>query len=162
MEKIEQDSNVTIRFAMQTRMPDGELKQRPREELSFIFGVQTQAPSLEKALEGAMAGDTFSLHLPPPEVYGEHDPALVKEIPKKGLIKQRIKEGKFYRQMKMGSLVSFKILEIRPDTVLVDFNKPMAGISVDIDVEVISVRKSTKEEVKAAYEMQAKRDIGCG
>ncbi len=162
MERIEQDSTVTIKFTMQTRMPDGELQERPPEELSFIFGVQTQAPSLEKALEGAQAGDKFSLHLPPSEVYGEHDPSLIRDIPKKGLIKQRIKEGKFYRQMKMGSLVSFKILEIRPETVLVDFNKPMAGISVDIDGEVLSVRKSTTEEVKAAYEMQAKRDIGCG
>ncbi len=162
MERIEQDSTVTIKFTMQTRMPDGELQERPPEELSFIFGVQTQAPTLEKALEGAQTGDKFSLHLPPSEVYGEHDPSLIREIPKKGLIKQRIKEGKFYRQMKMGSLVSFKILEIRPDTVLVDFNKPMAGISVTIDGEVLSVRKSTTEEVKAAYEMQAKRDIGCG
>ena len=162
MERIEQDSTVTIKFTMRTRMPDGELKEHPPEEVSFIFGVQTQAPSLEKALEGAQAGDKFSLRLPPSEVYGEHDPSLIREIPKKGLIKQRIKEGKFYRQMKMGSLVSFKILEIRPDTVLVDFNKPMAGISVTIDGEVLSVRKSTTEEVKAAYEIQAKRDIGCG
>lgn len=162
MEKIEQDSSVTIKFTMRTKMPDGELKERPEEEISFIFGVQTQAQSLEEALEGAQAGDRLSLHLPPTEVYGEHDPSLIREIPKKGLIKQRIKEGKFYRQMKMGSLVAFKILEIRPDTVLVDFNKPMAGISVTIDAEVVSVRKSTTDEIKAAYEMQAKRDIGCG
>ncbi len=162
MEKIAQDSSVTIRFTMQTRTADGEISKRPEEELFFIFGVQTQAPSLEKALEGAQAGDRLSLNLPPSEVYGEYDPSLVREIPKKGLIKQRIKEGKYYRQMKMGSLVSFKILEIKPDTVVADFNKPMAGISVTIDLEVVAVRKSTSEEIKAAYEMQAKRDIGCG
>ena len=162
MEKIEQDSNVTIKFIMKTTMPDGELKERPEEILSFIFGIQNQAVSLEKTLEGAQAGDRLSLNLPPSEVYGEHDPSLIREIPKKGLIKQRVKEGVFYRQMKMGSLVSFKILEIRPDTVLVDFNKPMAGISVAIEAEVVSVRKSTTDEIKAAYEIQAKRDIGCG
>ena len=117
---------------------------------------------MKRRWRGPGPGDKFSIHLPPAEVYGEHDPSLIREIPKKGLIKQRIKEGKFYRQMKMGSLISFKILEIRPDTVLVDFNKPMAGISVSVEGEVISVRKSTAEEVKAAYEIQAKRDIGCG
>jgi FKBP-type peptidyl-prolyl cis-trans isomerase SlyD len=162
MERIEQDSSVTIKFIMKTKMPDGEFEERPEEEASFIFGINPQAESLEKALEGAQAGDRLSLSIPSSEVYGEHDPSLIREIPKKGLIKQRVKEGKLYRQMKMGSLVSFKILEIRQDTVLVDFNRPMAGISVTIEVEVVSVRKSTTEEIKAAYEMQAKKDIGCG
>jgi FKBP-type peptidyl-prolyl cis-trans isomerase SlyD len=95
-------------------------------------------------------------------MYGEYNPALVKEIPKKGLIKQRIQAGQFYRQMKGGSLVSFKILDVKKEKVLADFNGPMAGIWVEMDVEVLDVREAGEEAISAAFEKQAKRDIGCG
>lgn len=153
---------VTLRYRMRTHFPDGAVKERDEERMSFVFGVETQAPSLEKALEGKRPGDAVSLTIPPAEVYGEHDPGLILEIPKKGLIKQRLKPGQFYRQMKMGSMVSFKVLEIRPDTVLADFNRPLTGIRVSLEAEVLEVRQAAPDEIRAAAEAQAKRDIGCG
>ena len=162
MDRVEQDCAVTIRFTMTTEISSGVFKERPEDEVRFIFGVEEQVPALEKALEGVEEGQKFSLQIPASEIYGEHDPSLIREIPKEGLIKQRIKEGKFYRQMKMGSLVSFKILEVRPDTVLVDFNRPMAGISASIKGEVVEIRRADKAEIAAAQEAQRKKKIGCG
>ena len=117
---------------------------------------------LEQALDGAKVGDRFTVRIPAQEIYGEHDPALIREIPKAGLIKQRIKPGQFYRQMKKGCLVSFKVLEMRPETVLADFNRPMAGISVTLDVEILGVRRASSEEIESAREAQIKKSIGCG
>ena len=162
MDRVEQDCAVTVKFTMNTEIAPGEFRERPEEEVRFIYGVEEQVPALEKALEGAPVGHRFSIHIPAGEIYGEHDPSLIREIPKKGLVKQRIREGKFYRQMKMGCLVSFKILEVRPDTVLADFNKPMAGISATMHGEVVAVRKADKAEIAAAREAQEKRRIGCG
>ena len=140
---IEPERMVTVKYVMTTHLSDGTVKRRPEEVMEFIFGIERQVLTLEKALDGAGIGDRFSIRIPSSEIYGEHDPELILEIPKKGLIKQRIKEGQFYRQMKKGCLVSFKVLEVRQDTLLVDFNKPMAGITVSMDVEF-------------------KRSIGCG
>ena len=162
MDRVEQDCTVTIRFTMSSEISPGEFKERPEDEIRFIFGVEEQVPALEKALKGAEVGQKFSLQIPASEIYGEHDPSLIREIPKQGLVKQRIKEGKFYRQMKMGSLVSFKILEVRPDTVLVDFNKPMAGISASMRGEVVAIKRADKAEIAAARETQRKKKIGCG
>ena len=162
MDRVEQDCAVTIRLKMITEISQGVFKERPEDEVRFIFGIEEQVPTLEKALEGAEVGQKFSLQIPASEIYGAHDPLLIREIPKKGLIRQRLKEGKFYRQMKMGSLVSFKILEVRPDTVLVDFNKPMAGISASISGEVVAIRRADKAEIAAAREAQRKKKIGCG
>ena len=162
MDRVEQDCAVTIRFTMSTEISTGEFKERPEDEVRFIFGVEDQVPALEKALEGAGVGQRFSLQIPASEIYGEHDPSLIREIPKEGLIRQRLKEGKFYRQMKMGSLVSFKILEVRPDTVLVDFNRPMSGISVSIKGEVVEIRRADKAEIATAREDQSRKKIGCG
>jgi len=162
MDRIEQDCAVTIRFTMSTEISPGEFKERPEDEVRFIFGVEEQVPALENVLEGAQVGQQFSLQIPPSEIYGEHDPSLIREIPKKGLVKQRVKKGKFYRQMKMGSLVSFKILEVKPDTVLVDFNKPMAGISASMRGKVVAISRASEAEIAAARESQRRKKIGCG
>lgn len=162
MDTIQADKAVTIRFNLHTHLRDGSLKAHPEETITFIFGVDRQVSTLEKALEGRSVGELFNLDIPASEIYGEHDPSLIRLIPKKGLIKQRLREGKVYRQMKMGSLLSFKVLEVREDAVLADFNKPLTGISVSLDVEVMQVRDATEKEIKDAVEAQIKRAIGCG
>lgn len=162
MEAIEPESVVKLKFSMKSHFPDGTVKQRPEETVEFFYKIDPQVPTLERALKGAVVGERFQLKIPPSEMYGEYDSKLVREIPKKGLIKQRIRKGQYYRQMKEGCLVSFKILDIRPDTVLADFNKPMAGIWVDMDVEVRGIRRADIEEIEAAREAKAKREIGCG
>ncbi|RJR38536.1 MAG: hypothetical protein C4576_22245 [Desulfobacteraceae bacterium] len=161
MNAIRPEKMVTLKYRMTTHLPEGGFDERAEERISFVYGVETQVPALEKAIEGKHAGDAVSLSIPPAEIYGEHDPALIREIPKKGLIKQRLVQGQFYRQMKMGTLVSFKVLEVRPDSVLVDFNKPMAGVKVSMDVEILEVKDATQEEIRAAAEAQARRNIGC-
>lgn len=162
MENISADKMVTMRYSMKTHLPDGTVKDHPEERVRFIFGVDRQVPSLEKALDGGRPGKEIHVTIPASEIYGEHDPELIREIPKTGLIKQRIKQGQYYRQMKKGTLVSFKILEIRPDTVLVDFNKPMAGIWISMDAEILDIRDATKKEIDAAVESQIRKSIGCG
>lgn len=153
---------ITIKYLMRSCLPDGTVKDHRPETISFVFGVERQLPSLEKALEGCRGGETLHVDISASEIYGEHDPSLIKEIPKKGLRKQRLKEGQFYRQMKMGTLVSFKVLEIRERTILADFNKPLTGIKVSMDVRVLAVKEATPEEIKEAKETQAKKNIGCG
>lgn len=162
MDAVGQDTMVTIAFQMTTETPEGEMEERPEEELTFLFGVERQVPSLEKALSGARVGQEKTVSIPAAELYGEHDPALIREIPRKGLIKQRIVQGSHYRQMKMGTLVSFKILEVMPNAVLADFNKPMAGVSARMKVKVRSIRPATREEIQEGLEKQARKEIGCG
>lgn len=162
MESVQTDKVVTMRYTMQTRLRDGTVKVRPEEELSFIFGVDRQVASLERGLEGRREGDTVRVTIPAGEIYGEHDPTLIREIPKKGLIKQRLKEGQYYRQMKKGCLVSFRVLELRPDAVLADFNEPLAGISVSVDLKIRAIRDASKAEIEAAHETRVKKSIGCG
>ena len=162
MKRVEPQSAVKIRYQMKSHLRDGTIKQRPEELAEFIYKIQPQVPALERALDGAAVGDRFKIRIPSSEMYGEYNPALVKEIPKKGLVTQRIKEGQFYRQMRKGCLVSFKIMEIRGDKILADFNTPMAGIWVEMEIEVQEVREASEEEIAIAREAQAKKDIGCG
>ena len=161
-EIVQPEKMVTLRYTMKSSLLDGTVKNHPQEEMTFVFGVERQVPSLEQALQGCRQGEKKTITVPAKQIYGEYDSNLVREIPKKGLVRQRLVEGQFYRQMKMGTLVSFKVKEVRQQTVLADFNEPLAGIVVSMDFEVLALRKATKAEIEEAAERQMKKTIGCG
>lgn len=161
-EIVQPEKMVTLKYTMISSLLDGTVKNHPQEEMTFVFGVERQIPSMEQALQGCRQGEKKKITIPAKEIYGEYDPNLVREIPKKGLVRQRLVEGQFYRQMKMGTLVSFKVKEIRSQTVLADFNEPLAGIVVSMDFEVLALRNATKAEIEEATERQMKKSIGCG
>ncbi len=165
MEPVDNLKAVTLRLKIEAQLPSElpseEVQKTQDQEIEFIYGIERQAPTLEKALKGVTAGHRFNLVIPPEELYGVHDPQLVREIPKEGLIKQRVREGRYYRQIKMGSLVEFKVLDIKDDTVLVDFNGPMAGVSASMEGEVLSVRRASEDEIEKAQERERKKGIGC-
>ncbi len=161
MESVQLEKMVTITYHMITHLTDGAVKDHQEEAITFVYGVERQVPTLERALEGCHVGDRKNITIPSSEIYGEHDPRLIAEIPRKGLLKQRLVRGQYYRQMKKGKLISFKVLDILPHTVVADFNDPLAGIEVSMDLEVTAIRDASVEEVEAAREAQVKRRIGC-
>jgi len=161
-EMVQPEKMVTLKYTLVSSLLDGTVKNHPQEEMTFVFGVERQIPSMEQALQGCRQGEKKKITIPAKEIYGEYDPNLVREIPKKGLVRQRLVEGQFYRQMKMGTLVSFKVKEVRQQTVLADFNEPLAGIVVSMDFEVLALRNATKAEIEEASERQMKKSIGCG
>lgn len=162
METVRFQSTVTVRLTRRTRSPGADVSEALPETLTFIFGVERQVPALEEAVEGARVGDRLRVTVPAAQIYGERDPELIREIPKQGLIRQRLREGRYYRQMKGGTLLSFKVLEIRPQTVLADFNRPLAGITADVDMEVLEIRPAEQEEIERALRARIRKDTGCG
>jgi FKBP-type peptidyl-prolyl cis-trans isomerase SlyD len=161
MDSVQIEKMVTVKYHMMTHLTDGTIKDHSEEEITFVYGVERQVPSLERALDGCHVGDRKNVTIPAGEIYGEHDPRLIAEIPRKGLLKQRLVQGQYYRQMKKGKLISFKVLEILPHTVLADFNDPLAGIQVSMELEVKALREASSEEIETARETQVKRRIGC-
>jgi FKBP-type peptidyl-prolyl cis-trans isomerase SlyD len=161
MDSVQIEKMVTVRYHMMTHLTDGTIKDHQEEEITFVYGVERQVPTLERALEGSHVGDRKNVTIPPGEIYGEHDPRLISEIPRRGLLKQRLVQGQYYRQMKRGKLISFKVLEVLPHTVLADFNDPLAGIQVSMEFEVTAMKDPSPEEIETAREAQVKRRIGC-
>ena len=127
------------------------------QDVSFVFGVERQIASLENALEGRRAGERLAVDIPEEELFGAHDPELVREIPKGGLKKARLKEGAVYREIKQGSLVTFVVRKLYDKSVLVDFNHPNAGARAHGDIEILEVRDADKDDTRQAYDR-----IGCG
>jgi FKBP-type peptidyl-prolyl cis-trans isomerase SlyD len=106
---------------------------------------------LEKALEGKRVGDKIEITLKPEEAYGERDPEGLRRLPIKHL--RFLRGGK---KPKPGMIAGVEtnqgkhsviILKVGKFNVDVDFNHPLAGRTLYYEVEVVSVRDASEEEI---------------
>lgn len=151
--KITKDSVVSIDFRL--HLGDGEAvdESEPGEPLVYLQGYEEIVPGLEKALEGKSKGDTLQVTVTPDEGYGAYDPDGLEEVPRsefpEGLELQA--GGILSATDPDGDEVDFFIKEVKGDTVLVDFNHPLAGKTLHFDVTVRDVRSATAEELEHGH-----------
>ena len=119
------------------------------DPLSYLHGANNIIPGLEKALIGKMANDALQVKVEPVEGYGEKIPELIQQVDKaafQGV--DNLEAGMaFEAQGENGQVQRVVITEIEGDQVTVDGNHPLAGVALNFDVKIISVRDATEEEL---------------
>ncbi|GLI35189.1 FKBP-type peptidyl-prolyl cis-trans isomerase [Desulforhabdus amnigena] len=148
MSQVKEHMMVTIEFSIRTTSPHGEVAELPPQTSRFVFGIDAQYPSVESALQNKKCGDRIHVYVPPEELYGHHDPSLVRELPRKDYKQTRLAEGKMYREMKKMTLVQFLVKELRDDVIVADFNDPRAGTSAEFDILIKDIRGASPEELR--------------
>lgn len=121
---------------------------RGSEPLAYLHGVGNIIPGLEKALIGKQAGDTAKVTVPPAEAYGEHDAALIQQLPKRAF--KGVGDLRVGMQLQAQSDRGMRIItvtNIQGDMVTVDGNHALAGETLHFDVEIVEVRAATAEEM---------------
>ncbi len=150
--KIERDFFVRLVYSMSIEgEKTPEWFSRPIE-VSFIFGREPIPVIIEKAILGKEKGETVEITIPPQSAYGPHLDYLVKEVDLNSLKHpEKVIPGEWYEEVSpYGSRTFFKVLEVRGDKVIADFNHPAAGKNVIMKVEVLEVRPATAYEIMAA------------
>ncbi|MGB8633843.1 MAG: peptidylprolyl isomerase [Rhodanobacteraceae bacterium] len=133
---------------------DGQLidTSEGRAPLAYLHGAGNIVPGLEKELAGKTAGDSFKAEVPPELGYGQHNEAMVQELPSTAF--QGVDEVKpgmqFQAQGPQGPL-NVMVTKVADDTVTVDGNHPLAGKTLHFDVEVTEVREATSEELEQGH-----------
>lgn len=119
-----------------------------REPLAYIQGMNNIIPGLEAALEGKVVGDQLNVAIPPDQAYGERNDSLRQEVPKDRFDgAEDLEVGmQFHAQTEAGPLV-VTVVGIEGDTVTVDGNHPLAGMTLTFDVKVVEVREASSEEL---------------
>lgn len=118
-----------------------------RPPLVYLHGHDNIIPGLEKGLEGASAGDQRVVNVPAADAYGEVDPDRIFELPKDEFPDEMpLEEGMEFCAETAAGEMSITVTEVRDDTVVVDANHPLAGMTLHFDVEVLDVRQATEEE----------------
>jgi FKBP-type peptidyl-prolyl cis-trans isomerase SlyD len=120
-----------------------------REPLSFIFGTGTIIPGLEKELSGKSSGESLSVTVTPEEGYGNYDETLILDVPKDRFEGSgEIQEGvQVQAQREDGGVQIMTVKSVGDDSVTLDGNHPLAGMTLHFDVEVKDVRDASAEEL---------------
>lgn len=151
--KIEQNKVVAITY---TLIVDGKEADKATEErpLDFIFGTGMLLPKFEENLLDKQVGDSFEFTLTPEEGYGLPMPEMIVELPKNifevdGKVQENLLfVGNIIPMMNnMGGIMQGKVAEVREDVVVMDFNHPMAGKTLNFSGNVLTVREATEQEL---------------
>ena len=151
--QIAKDSVVTIDYRL--HLGDGKIidESEPGDPLVYLHGYEEIVPGLEKALEGKKAGESLKVEVAPQDGYGEYDPDQVEEVPREDFPPDMELEagGIVSATDEEGDEVDFLVKEVRPKTVVVDFNHPLAGKTLHFEVKVLEVRAATAEELEHGH-----------
>mgnify|MGYP002641659937 CR=1 FL=1 len=117
--------------------------------LAFIEGDGKMVPGLEAALVGREAGDSFAVAIPPSEGYGDVQSALIHRLSTAHLDVDpaQVTVGSLLQLGLDGEMRVVKVLEVGADTLLVDGNHPLAGVTLRFDVTVVEARPATNDEL---------------
>ncbi|MBP8644497.1 MAG: hypothetical protein KBH99_00060 [Syntrophobacteraceae bacterium] len=148
MLRVKECMKVTIEFSVKTVSANGEATELPPQVCGFVYGVDVQYPSVETAIMNKCVGDRVRVFVPPEELFGLYDPALVRELPRSDYKQERLKPGKMYREMRKKCLVQFMVKELKQDVIVADFNDPRAGTHAEFDILIKDIREAEREEMQ--------------
>ena len=154
MDTIQPNARVVVDYEL--RDEDGELVDASTSEggepMVYVHGYGMIVPGLEAALAGLSAGAEREVVLAPEAAFGEHDEELVFEVDRSEFPKaDGIAPGDEYvAESPDGDEVVMRVVDVAADSVTVDANHPLAGLTLRYAVKVREVRAATDEEVAAA------------
>ena len=119
------------------------------QPLAYLHGAGNIIPGLEKALEGKAQGDKLQVKIEPKEGYGEINTDLIKIIEKKAFEGvDKIEVGMaFEAKAPDGSTQNIIVKKVEGDDITIDTNHPLAGVTLNFDIQIVSVREAAKEEL---------------
>src|SRR5262249_56685752 len=112
-----------------------------KQPLTYTHGTQQIVPGLEKALEGLAVGDTKEVTVAPADGYGEKDPNALQEVQKKLIPPDALVVGtRLQGKAADGHMGYPPAAEIQDDTVVLEFNHPLAGKTLHFDFKILAIQ----------------------
>src|SRR5207244_9855198 len=114
--------------------------------LEFAGRAPDTIPELSVWLVGMIQGQNKRVTLQPSEAYGAIQPKLIREIPRRRFPKHlALKVGQRFTTIDKtsGRRRRVTVVEVKPHSVVVDGNHPLAGKVVELDVVLVSVGSSS-------------------
>ncbi len=151
LDKVVADDQV-VSIAYTLRDEEGELIDSAPDEvpLEFIQGYGQIITGLEDELYGMSLGDEKDLIIAPENAYGEYDPEASQVAPLDAFPQEMELEiglpVEVYGEEADDPIEGF-IADIYDDSVLLDFNHPLAGETLHFHVKVVGLRDATAEEL---------------
>jgi FKBP-type peptidyl-prolyl cis-trans isomerase 2 len=133
---------VTIHYTAKAK--DGQVIESThgKEPSTLQVGSGKAMQGLDEALLGVEKGERKTVTIPPNKGFGERKEELIQEVPR-NIVKEDVKgaEGKMLElKLKDGSQRLATIKEVKEDKIVLDFNHPLAGETLTLDIEVLDIK----------------------
>ncbi|MEM9729886.1 MAG: peptidylprolyl isomerase [Myxococcota bacterium] len=147
--KISKDSVVSIEYTLTDEAGVVVGRSPGNDPLSYVHGRGGVVPGLERELTGKSVGDQVSVTLEQKDGYGVYDDTLTFEMPRARLpaTVQPQKGMALVMNGAGGRQFPVVILEVKPESVVIDRNHPFAGKTLRFDVRVKGLREARPEEL---------------
>jgi FKBP-type peptidyl-prolyl cis-trans isomerase SlyD len=143
--------DVVVSLDYTLRFDDGEVidTSADQDPLEFLQGRGQIVPGLEQAIYGMAVGDEKDVVVTPADGYGEQDPDAFQVVPRDIFPSDMALTPGMGLHMRdsSGEVFETYVADIRPDSVLLDFNHPLAGETLYFKVKISDLRPATSEEL---------------
>jgi len=150
--KISKYKAVNVHYSLSNN--EGEVLDSSEggEPLSFIHGIGALLPSLERSLEGKPVGEKIIISIEPEDAYGLRDESLVHTVTRDAFSGvDKLEVGMCFQSSGGQEPEGIIISRINGDQITVDSNHPLAGVVLNFDIDILSVRDATEEELKHGH-----------
>ena len=133
------------------RFEDGSVRssrERGDAPLELTVGVRhPRLPGLGNELVGLAPGGTVTVKVPAERAYGLADPGRVRRVSRGRFRKDRtlVAGRPAWMRGNQGKPRAVRVVEVRGAVVVVDLNHPRCGQSVEMEVELVTIRAETPE-----------------
>lgn len=115
---------------------------------TILIGGNQVISGLETALIGKEVGSKFSLEVKPEDAYGDRNNSLLQEVPKEQFSGIDLTVGMtLFGQGNNGETIQVVVNDIGEDAVIIDYNHPLSGKTLLFDVDIISSREASEDEI---------------
>lgn len=145
--QVENNHLVSINYAV-TDKDSAELLDKNEKPFSFVMGRKQVIFGLENALLGKKVGDKFSVEVAPKDAYGERNDDFFQEVPKEQFSGIELVKGMtLFGQSEDGETAQVVVSEIGENSVIIDYNHPLAGKTLLFEVEVLDSKIPSEDEI---------------
>ncbi|MFC6268375.1 FKBP-type peptidyl-prolyl cis-trans isomerase [Frigoriflavimonas asaccharolytica] len=153
---VEKNHIVSVHYTLNAIEENGQQTFIEKTEadlpFTFLYGVGMMLPKFEKELEGMIAGDKKSFTIKPEEGYGIRNEEAKTQLPIAMFEQSGLPPigAILPLQDPEGNQINAMVMEVTAETVNVDLNHPMAGQTLNFDIELDFTRPATEEELSTA------------
>ena len=114
---------------------------KDRDPLEFKIEDGNVIPGLEQGVIGMAAGDKKTIAVSPEDAFGQPQEDLVVDLKKSEFPEDVEFAVGAYLNIETSDSKEFKakVVEIKEDTVALDANHPLAGVTINYDVELLEI-----------------------
>jgi FKBP-type peptidyl-prolyl cis-trans isomerase SlyD len=141
---IQDGDTVTFHYTLtvNNRVEDRSISTSP---LTYVQGAGQLIPGLEEKMPGLKKGDKRRITVLPEKGYGSVNPDAFQNVPRKTFKNRKaLKLGSIVTGQYNGRSVQATVIGMSKKDIILDLNHPLAGKTLQFDIEVMDVKRGSK------------------